>query len=202
MSYLLTDRLPDAVSIGGIPFEVETDFRLFVTFERDAFLDEFDPYKTLNCFYKGAIPRDINEAMAGFIAFYKRGSFDPIDSSGKPNYIVSKNKKIPYAFDVDDRRIYSAFRNVYGIDLATEDMHWFVFRSLLDGLCDSDFGSIVGYRVSDLSGLPKEEKKYRQKLQVAYEVKRNGEKELTVEQRDAELIEWAKSMKEKAEGGG
>ena len=36
MTYLLTDALPHTVDVGGVSYEVTTDFRLFVAFERDA----------------------------------------------------------------------------------------------------------------------------------------------------------------------
>lgn len=107
MTYLLTDGLPHSVSVNGVPFEVETDFRLFVAFERDAFLErwhEREAYDTLRKFYQGAIPDDVNGALEAFLDFYRRGRFEAVDARGKPNYPTGGRSANAYAFDTDDRR--------------------------------------------------------------------------------------------------
>ena len=197
MIYLLTDHLPRSVSVEGVPFEVETDFRLFVAFERDASLGRWQPYDTLLQFYRGHFPTDINAAAEAFMEFYRQGKFDPVDSSGKPNYPTSGKERIPFAFDVDDRRIYSAFRSAYGIDLSREKLHWYSFRALFENLFDAQFGDIVGYRLADLSKLPKEDRKHKQKIQRAYEIKR----ESTETSPDENLDGWAARIRAKLEGG-
>lgn len=66
MTYLLTDDLPSTVSVNGVPFEVETDFRLFVAFERDAFCERWgdtEALETLLRFYPGGIPADVQAAL-------------------------------------------------------------------------------------------------------------------------------------------
>ena len=45
MTYLLTDALPHTVDVGGVSYEVTTDFRLFVGFERDAFATAGTPLR-------------------------------------------------------------------------------------------------------------------------------------------------------------
>lgn len=175
MTYLLTDGLPHSVSVNGVPFEVETDFRLFIAFERDAFLErwhEREAYDTLRKFYQGTIPDDVNGALEAFLDFYRRGRFEAVDARGKPNYPTGGRSANAYAFDTDDRRIYAAFLRQYGIDLTAARLHWFTFRCLLESLFDREFREIVGYRLADTSRLDKERRKEVQKLQRAYEIRR------------------------------
>ena len=44
---------------------------------------------------------------------------------------TSEEKRRLIDYDIDQWRIYADFRSVYGIDLATEDMHWWKFCGLL-----------------------------------------------------------------------
>lgn len=43
----------------------------------------------------------------------------------------SEEKRRLIDYDIDQWRIYADFRSIYGIDLATEDMHWWKFCGLL-----------------------------------------------------------------------
>ena len=46
------------------------------------------------------------------------------------NYQQKKNEDIIMDWDMDQWRIYAAFRNQYHIDLQKAEMHWFVFMGL------------------------------------------------------------------------
>lgn len=177
MTYLLTDDLPSTVSVNGVPFEVETDFRLFVAFERDAFCERWSDEKALETllrFYRGGIPADIQAALEAFLDFYHGGLFEPVDVDGNPNYLKDSRHRIPYAFDTDDRRIYTAFWRQYGIDLSKVKLHWYSFRSLLSGLYEPDMETVVGYRAINTSGMDKKQKQEANKLRRAYELHRPG----------------------------
>ena len=200
MMWLLTDRLPTTVNINGSPFEAETDFRLFVAFKRAAFLGQWhekEAYKTMYQFYKGRIPADVNTATDAFFDFFNQGHFKPIDTDGNVNYPSGGKDAIPYAFDLDDRRIYAAFRQEYGIDLAIDSLHWFAFSALLEALFAPSFSDIVGYRVMDLSEVQKEARKHLAKLQHGYEIESPGRSNKKVD-----LDTWAAGIKAKLEGGG
>ena len=178
MTYLLTDALPHTVDVGGVSYEVTTDFRLFVAFERDAFCDRWDAaaaYLTLEWFYPDGIPADVPAALDAFVAFYRGGLFDPVDAAGNPNRPTNGRKCIPYAFDTDDRRIYAAFHRRYGIDLAAVDLHWYTFRALLGGLYEPDFETVVGYRAMDTSRMDGAQEREYRRLQTAYELHKPGD---------------------------
>lgn len=202
MTYLLTDALPHTVDVRGVPLEVATDFRLFVAFERDAFCDRWDAaeaYKTLDRFYLGYIPSDVPAALDAFVAFYQGGLFDPVDAAGNPNRPTNGRKCIPYAFDTDDRRIYTAFHRRYGIDLAAVELHWYTFRALLGGLYEPDFETIVGYRAMDTSRMDRTQEREYRRLQTAYELHKPGD------HTGDGLIDWeawAADKRRRLSGGG
>lgn len=178
MTYLLTDALPHTVDVGGVPYEVTTDFRLFVAFERDAFNDRWDAaaaYSTLERFYPDGIPADVPAALDAFVSFYRGGLYEPVDAVGNPNRPTNGRKCIPYAFDTDDRRIYAAFHRRYGIDLAVVDLHWYTFRALLGGLYEPDFETVVGYRAMDTSRMDGAQEREYRRLQTAYELRKPGD---------------------------
>ena len=79
---------------------------------------------------------------------------------------------IAYSYEQDFDLIASAFRQQYNINLFEVNMHWFVFKSLFDGLSDETmFKRVVFYRTVDLSKVPKEQKKEYSELKEFYRIK-------------------------------
>ena len=88
-------------------------------------------------------------------------------------------------FDIDQWRIYAAFRNQYHIDLNTEQMHWFVFMGLLSNLDECAFTRVIDVRTKKIN--PKDSKEVKKAIAEAKEVYRLGEikqKELTTEEKE------------------
>lgn len=71
-------------------------------------------------------------------------------------------------FGVDQWRIYAAFMAQYHIDLNKADMHWFIFRGLMDNLSECSFTDVMQLRQkkipSYLSAKEKEEFKSKQRI--------------------------------------
>lgn len=189
--YLLTDKLPTSVSVNGTPFEISTDFRLFVDFERRASSGAWDAEwftLLLYSFYKGKLPSDINAAQNAFLDFYTGARFVPSDASGKKNYVESKSDAIPYDYGVDDHRIFTAFYEAYRIDLSRENLHWYIFLALLDGIMPCKFSDIVGFRTADYSKLDRSAQKEMRRVQRAYRIVRDVGKE-------GDIVDaWAEKM--------
>lgn len=158
MIWALTDPFPHQVILNGKPYEVETDYRLFVAFEREVFLETWHPDQTLHAFYRGTIPEDFELALEGFLAFY-RAPREVVVPNGEESQGGETNRGAffdadrPYSFADDDRRIYAAFAHRYGIRLQECRMHWAEFCALFSGLYEPSFDQIVGYRMMDLSAL-------------------------------------------------
>lgn len=106
-----------------------------------------------------------------------------------------------YDFEQDAANIYAAFRQVYGVDLQREALHWWEFRAMLFSLPDTCLqGRIMMYRATDVSKLKGAEKKRIQQLQRRYAIKDAHLAEvLTTEQREAQLLQKVQARYEEAE---
>ena len=132
--------LPSAVNVGGEYFPVKTDFRTWLRFiqilnQKDSVLEDLD------WIYTEKLPDD------------KKSGFEALVSFAYPERILprSDGTKSESVFDytIDSDLIYAAFREQYGIDLLTQDMHWHVFSALFSGLHGTKLNEIMGFRSYD-----------------------------------------------------
>lgn len=87
-------------------------------------------------------------------------------------------------WDIDQWRIYAAFRSQYHIDLNKEPLHWFVFMGLLANLEECSFTRVIDIRQKQItSKMSQEEKKELRKRKKIFEIKAPEEK-ITPEEQD------------------
>lgn len=159
MYSLLLGDLPDTVCVDGEKCFMRTDFKNWIKFEliiTDTNLTgEQKLMATLPlCFRK--LPSNPDVAIKACTEFYGGGS------EGKKG---GEHIRPLYSFLHDGDLIFSSFKSQYGIDLCSENMHWYKFRALLKGLgSDTKFAEVVYIRGLDLSGVKDDElrKKYRE----------------------------------------
>lgn len=100
-------------------------------------------------------------AIAGVCWFMSANNYDNYEGV-KPSSVILMD------FGVDQWRIYAAFMSQYHIDLNKADMHWFIFRGLLDNLNECSFTDVMQLRQKEiptyLSAKEKEEFKRRQRI--------------------------------------
>lgn len=87
-----------------------------------------------------------------------------------------------YSFTQDADCIYSAFREVYGINLQTvQYMHWWEFRVLFAGLPETtEIKQRIMYRSVDLRSIRnKDERRRIQRIQKAIALKDRNDRKLT-----------------------
>lgn len=146
---LLLDRLPEAVEIGGTEYAVNADFRTLVLFELCLQGDYSSSEQIeIGCklFYGDFLPPDINAAFDRLLWFYRCGE-DEQPGTGEGPF---------YCFEQDHDLIYAAFLERYRIDLNVDDLHWWRFRALFNGLHDTRFTEIIqirGYKGKDSNAL-------------------------------------------------
>ena len=65
----------------------------------------------------------------------------------------SKDKRRLVDYDVDQWRIYADFRQIYGIDLSLDEMHWWTFCGLLWNLPykQSSFQQVIEIRRKEIT---------------------------------------------------
>lgn len=167
---LLINKLPTEVE--GI--KINTDYKISILFEllmQDIKVPkELKLMKALQMYYPEFNKiKSYEKAIQDMMWFYKCGK--QIESTNKG---VSSNSKynLIYSFEYDDKYIYSAFLQQYNIDLQDENLHWWKFKALFDGLSkDTKIVEIMGYRAIDLRTIKdKEERKRIKKLKDLYKL--------------------------------
>jgi hypothetical protein len=140
---ILIDALPTAVTVGRRVHELRTDFRtclMVITAFEDNDLTHYEKQLVMLANLYVEIPANIEEA-AKKLVWFMNGGREPIeDESSEPAARL-------YSISHDAQFIYSAFRQTHGIDLATEDMHWWKFLALFMDLgSETVFCNLVGLR--------------------------------------------------------
>ncbi len=136
------DELPESVAENGEEFAVNSDFRVILRIFRmlgDPEVNEEDkPCILRRLFYIGRKP---DKAEDGFEWFISCGR-----EKGEPG------GERDFDYEQDAAEIYSAFRQVYGIDLMdVEKLHWWRFLPMLEGLfcCENALSNKVRLRHAD-----------------------------------------------------
>ena len=191
---ILIDRLPSAVSVDGNRYQLETDYRAAVAFELLVDDGVENLAELMRPFYPHGISGDATAAVEAALWFYRGGEELPEE---KP-----KKKPRSYSFEVDADVIFADFWRYYNIDLSSEALHWWTFRALLAGLPDdSGYKERVYYRTCDLKGLPKAEQARIKKIREYIAIKKDNKVKLTLEERNALMLEYVAKRSEEVKGG-
>lgn len=120
---------------------------------------------------------DAETAMEGLLWFLTDWNHDH-------NNKGDKTKVTDY--DIDQWRIYSAFRQHYGINLNTDKLHFWEFMGLLTTLPECAYTRVIDIRAKKItSNMGKDEKKAYTELKKVYAIKQPKEVEYTDEQNQA-----------------
>lgn len=131
---LRTRGLPRSIRANGREFDLVTDFRVWIEFER--VLRE-DGAMWLGVF-AGARPfgTDWQDALMEFYA----------SPNPTPRTERSDGQRVVDLVE-DGELIVAAFQQAYGIDLTATDMHWHRFKALLNGIPDDTrLAQVMGIR--------------------------------------------------------
>lgn len=193
---LFVNPLPQSVNIGGVEYQINTDFRAGINFELLIQKNSKDDLALLFPYFGENIPEDLQGALEAVLLFYCCGNLPEKGNS-------SKRSSAAYSFEVDSNAIYADFWRFYKINLYEDSLHWWIFRSLLEGLPqDSEFKQRCYYRTVDLSELPKAERKRVLKIRAKIKIEDKARPKKTLEERNAEMKAYLdKRIKETAGGG-
>lgn len=167
LSGILHDR------IGNLEFN--TDFKVSILFEmlmQDRNISKKNKIlQAIRLYYPHPEEiKDYKKAIEDILWFYRCGK--ELANSKNSNDDSSGNNKQIYSYEFDDNYIYSAFLQQYNFDLQDNDLHWWKFKAMFDGLSkDTKIVEIMGYRAIDLRTIKdKEEKKRIKKLKQLYKL--------------------------------
>lgn len=99
-------------------------------------------------------------------------------------------------YDIDQWRIYSAFRQHYGINLNTDKLHFWEFMGLLTTLPECAYTRVIDIRAKKItSKMGKDEKKAYTELKKVYALEQPKEVEYTDKQKES-IDEFDRMMEE------
>ena len=146
---ILIDNLPHHVEIDGVKYQINCDFRTSIRFElliQESDLSIQDKVNQALKLYFNEIPYNTKKAVEQIIWFYSCGGSDR-DKCSNDNATSSNLTQRAYSFEYDKNYIFSAFYQIYGIDLTKKDLHWWKFKALFNSLTDDClFSKILYYR--------------------------------------------------------
>lgn len=185
---IMLDEKP--VAWNGFP--VNTDFRIGIQISQVLGNIELSEYektgKVIDLLFPGIVPENVQDAVLWFLNGWNHDRHR------------SRNDRVKdIDFDIDQWRIYSAFRAQYGIDLNTADLHYWEFMALLTTLEECAFTRVIDIRHKKVSPKMKaEERKAISEAQRVYALVQPGR---TVPPEEKEKIQAALDRFEKMRKG-
>ncbi len=167
--------IPDAVTIDGISYNINTDFLAWIEIERlffDRSCDECIRLAKILTLAYPVLPPNPFEAVRGIVWFYSGGEYE--DAAGHK----SGTQSLPcYDLTEDFDYVWGAFLAEFGIDLTESSMHWWKFRTLLACLSDEcKFAKIVAYRSMDISAIgDKKTKQFYARMKKRFRLPQNSD---------------------------
>ena len=164
---ILTEILPEHLVVSGSECPIKSDFRVWLQFSElisNGNLTKEKIVKIFRLIFGELLPPNMYEGLKAIFEFYSHET--------QTKKAEAQVKKQSFDFDYDAELIYSAFMQQYNIDLCNADMHWWKFKSLLNGLSENThFVQAIQYRTIDISQVKdKEMKKHYKKMKSLYKL--------------------------------
>lgn len=176
-------------------YEVNTSFRIGIQVflvQYDKELNEYEKSDALIWLLFDDREHPDGEELQECVEWFLNGWFH--DKSGS-----SQDKRRLIDYDVDQWRIYADFRQIYGIDLSLDDMHWWMFNGLLWNMPHerSAFMQVIEIRRKKItSKMGREEKKAVQEAQQIYALDQPEVKKEYTEDEKGAIDEYDRMMAE------
>ena len=173
-------------------YKVDMDFQTGIQISQCLTDDELTNAEKLTTavylMFPGDYPEDVKEIQEA-LAWYMNGWNHDNMSTGK-----KKDETVLMDFDIDQWRIYAAFKKQYGIDLNRQHIHFWVYMGLLSNLEECAFTRVVSIRDKKIdSKMSKEEKEALSKAKKMYAIKKETvETEEEAAERKAAIEEFNK----------
>lgn len=165
----LRHPLPTCIEVGGVLYELDTDFRTWIEFTRAVEEDGVAPYTV----FKSDVPEG-TEWVEAAAEFARSENDTPHGGGGDGARTLDLIRDGDY--------IVGAFWQAYGIDLTTARLHWHVFLALLRSLPEGcKLTEIMGYRAFRESDLGKDAKRQYGELRRRWTLP---------PKRDAAILDW------------
>ena len=184
MFSILLDELPTEWN----GYEIDGDFQIGIQISQCMNDESLNPTERMmvaaGLLFGDNCPDTFEEIVEALNWFLNGWNHDNIKASG--NGASSKKKSVETMdFDVDQWRIYAAFKSQYGIDLNREQMHFWTFMGLISSLEECAFTRVVSIREKKIdSKMSKEEKNWLYKAKKMFMIRKEEEVEETEEEKE------------------
>jgi hypothetical protein len=180
---ILTDTLPESVTINHTEYAVDSDFRtclkIIMAFEDNTLTSQEKQIILLSMLFV-QVPPDVEQAIVQANWFLNGGTIGEHDES--PMRL--------YSFAKDSNFIFAAFRQTHGIDLSTAHLHWWKFLALFMDLgSETTFSQLVALRKRLKTGkATKEEKDAAREMPELVDVPDVDDRTLEEKEAEAEFL--------------
>lgn len=176
---VLIEGLPKTVKVNGSPFLVKTNFYIGIIFTELMTDRNIPPYdkviQAIKLWYVDLPPIETNEQIrAAFDAimwFYTMGEDEEESKGGQSPQSRIRQRPIRILdYEADQGYIVSAFQQQYGLDLTIENIHWWRFKMLFNGLTEqTKIVKIMQYRAMEIDPkMPEKQRKFYQEMKILY----------------------------------
>ena len=148
--------LPEAATIGGVEYQINTDFRdilEIIKYLNDVTKTEYTRWRiALSLFYEGDIPDEYQEDAAKYLSDFI--AYENQDDNSGPKLMD---------WQQDSAMIIADVNKVAGKEIRAEKhMHWWTFLSYFYGIGEGQLSTVVGIRSKKAKGkkLDKWEQEY------------------------------------------
>ena len=154
---------PETITVEGVKYAVETDFRMWISFQSIMTGRAGDEEKAAQVY---ALMEHLGlpaseAALEAMVDFFEGASADRAGAG--------ESRTPAFDFERDSAYIYSAFLAAYEIDLTTARLHWWKFKALFQALPDDcEICKIMRYRTVDLKDVPKSQKQFYRQMKARY----------------------------------
>ena len=167
---LLLDRLPSTVIIDEVEYKINTDFRVSILFSelmQDGRLGPTEKLMQTFKLYLDVIPHDPKEALKSIMWFYRCGVELTEEDLEKSKDKPTPKKMFDYSFDAN--LFYAAYLQQYNINLQKDNLHWWEFQALFEGLQDCKLTEVMKIRGTKINkDMSDSEKKYYREMKNLY----------------------------------
>lgn len=184
---ILLDGYPDEYN----GYLIRTDFRIGLQICACLGDEEFNEYErqaqALYLLYGEGIPECMEVAIQG-LSWFLNGGREISEQERK------EESEDYFDFMEDERRIETAFRRFYGIDLDSVGLHWFKFLDYIGDLGECAFTNVIDIRAKKItSNMPREEANTYRKLKEEYALK--AKKAISPEEQESteEFLKYIKN---------
>lgn len=174
---VLIEGLPLTVTVFGSPFSLKTNFYIGIIFTELMTDSKITPYekviRAIDLWYQEKPPMEsydqIKEAFDKIMWFYTMGENEEESTSNSHVRVRNRPTRI-LDYEADQAYIVSAFQQQYGIDLTVENIHWWRFKMLFNGLTEkTKMVKIMQYRAMEIDPkMPEKQRKFYQEMKILY----------------------------------